>query len=212
MIDSYTRAVPRQVDHTERRGAIADAVARLVVAHGLEAVTMRRVATAAGMSLGQVQHYFPSKDELLRFAAGAIGARTAAPRQERDTDLDTDLDTDGADPGRGVRDLLVARLPLDERRVDDAHVGLAFLARAASAPDLAKELRAGHDELEQALVTELRRAQRAGSVRLDLDPRRAAGTLLAVVDGLTAHVLVGHRTPAEALEALEAHVDELFGA
>jgi len=44
------------------------------------------------------------------------------------------------------------------------------------------------------------------------DPVRAAVLLLAVADGLTAHVLGGHLGPADALTALDDQLDHAFGA
>ncbi|MEV0087384.1 TetR family transcriptional regulator C-terminal domain-containing protein [Saccharopolyspora sp. NPDC050642] len=52
-----------------------------------------------------------------------------------------------------------------------------------------------------------------GEVRAaERDPHREARTLLALTDGLTAHTLVGHHTPADAETALEAHLAHLFGS
>ncbi|MEH0449321.1 TetR family transcriptional regulator C-terminal domain-containing protein [Streptomyces sp. B21-101] len=42
------------------------------------------------------------------------------------------------------------------------------------------------------------------------DPRREACTLLALADGLTTHVLVGHLTAEEAEEVLHAHLVGLW--
>jgi len=205
--------MPRQINHDQRRTVIAEAVGRLVVAGGLEAVSMRQVAAAAGISLGQVQHYFATKDELLRYALGAASGRTYDRYIERATHAS--VSEEDVEPRQLVHTMLVERLPLDDdddgARVD-AHIGFAFLARAMSEPELAKALRKRHESDEYALAELLRRGQREGSVRLDLDPMRAARTLLAVVDGLTAHVLVGHHTAWEAEQAFEHHLDDLFGA
>ncbi len=201
--------MPRQIDHDQRRTVIAEAVGRLVVAGGLEAVSMRQVAAAAGMSLGQVQHYFATKDELLRYALGAASGRTYARYLHR---AEQARGEEGVEPRQLVHTLLVERLPLDAGARVDAHIGFAFLARAMSEPELAKALRRRHEADEYELAELLRRGQREGSVRLDIDAMRAARTLLAVVDGLTAHVLVGHHTAWEAEQAFEHHLDDLFGA
>ncbi|GAA1397169.1 TetR/AcrR family transcriptional regulator [Pseudonocardia kongjuensis] len=64
----YAAVVPRSVDHDARRSEIADAVLALVARAGTEAVSLRSVATEAGISMGRVQHYFASKDALLLHA------------------------------------------------------------------------------------------------------------------------------------------------
>jgi hypothetical protein len=43
-----------------------------------------------------------------------------------------------------------------------------------------------------------------------LDPQLEARTLLALADGLTVHVLIGHLTPHEAHDVLHAHLAGLW--
>ncbi|MGP4019502.1 TetR/AcrR family transcriptional regulator [Saccharopolyspora sp. 5N708] len=198
--------MPRQVDHPKRRADIVDAVWRLIVRHGLEAVTMRHVAAEAGVSLGQVQHYFASKDELLMLAlervSEELGARIGACIAE----------SAESGPRSLVRAVLVEMLPLDEQRRTEAHVAFAFLARAAVVPALAEVLRAGYDQFRDFLTEQIEVGQRLGQVAADRDARREAVALLAMLDGLTAHALVEHHSPAEARLALELHLNDLFGA
>lgn len=198
--------MPKKVDHNSRRNTIAESVWRLTAKGGIEAVTMRGVAADAGMSLGQVQHYFASKDELLAFAFELVGEQVAARIGGRAT---PDVEEEPT-PRSVVRAVLIEMLPLDEQRSLEAHVSFAYLARASVAPDLAARLRKLGAELQDFVVDQIRRGQRGGTVPVHLDPAREARTLLAVLDGLTAHVLIGHHTPADAELALDAHLDDLF--
>ncbi len=50
--------MPRLVDHEVRRRQITDAVRRVIVTGGLEAVTFQSVAAEAGISIRLVQYYF----------------------------------------------------------------------------------------------------------------------------------------------------------
>ncbi len=50
----------------DARDRILRATLRLIGEHGVGSVTNRRVATAAGVSLGSLTYHFPSKAELLR--------------------------------------------------------------------------------------------------------------------------------------------------
>ena len=197
--------MPKKVDHRERRTAIAESVWRLTARGGIEAVTMRQVAADAGISLGQVQHYFTGKDDLLSLAYDLVGEHLTARTSTRDHPGD-----EQPEPRGQVRDLLVERLPLDEERTLEAHVTFAFLARATVAPELAARIRKTHADLHDVIVDHLRRGQRGGTVGVHLDPAREARTLLAVLDGLTAHVLIGHHSPADAEYALDTHLDDLF--
>ena len=52
----------------DRRAVILDATLRLIAASGVDAVTHRRVAAAAGVPLGSTTYYFKSREQLLREA------------------------------------------------------------------------------------------------------------------------------------------------
>jgi AcrR family transcriptional regulator len=60
--------MPKIVDHDLQREKFAEATMSLIARHGLEGVTMRAVATEAGLSYGSLFHYFASKDDLLKHA------------------------------------------------------------------------------------------------------------------------------------------------
>lgn len=62
------QAMPKIVDHEQQREKFAEAATSLIARHGLEGVTMRAVATEAGLSYGSLFHYFESKDDLLKHA------------------------------------------------------------------------------------------------------------------------------------------------
>jgi AcrR family transcriptional regulator len=199
--------MPKKVDHISRRASIAVAVWQLMARGGLEAVSMRHVAAGAGMSLGQVQHYFPTKDELLAFAYEQVAEQVADRVRAPET-------PDPTDEEPRPRDVLLATLaellPLDEDRELDAQISVAFLTRAAVSPELATRLRKAHAQLQDLIADQLRRGQRRGVVPLHLEPAREARTLLAFVDGLTVHVLVGHHTPEDAEQAIDDYLDTLF--
>ena len=55
-------------DTTGKREAIADAVLTLAARRGLDMVSLRHVATEAGISMGQVQYYFGTTAELLYYS------------------------------------------------------------------------------------------------------------------------------------------------
>lgn len=53
-------------DHAaDRRAAILQAAAEVLVREGIVETNLRRIARAAGMSSGTLHYYFPSKDELI---------------------------------------------------------------------------------------------------------------------------------------------------
>lgn len=193
--------MPKQVDHDERRAVLAEAVWRLMVEEGLEAVSMRRVAQAAEVSLGQVQHYFASKDELLMVALELVGAQFS--RRVAGA-------LDGGSPRERLRAFLAQMLPLDDERRVEAHVGAAFLARATVSPTFAEVMRGGSEWATEFVTGRLEEARLAGEIAADRDVRQEARTMLALVDGLTMQTLVGHHTPAVAEQTLDTHLAGLF--
>jgi len=180
--------MPKKVDHESRRRALADAVCALAAERGAEAVTLRDVAARAGMSMGAVQRTFETRDDMLVFALGHVGERVLGRVREELA----------RSPRRAERSRLVALASglalLDEARRDEAAVWLAFVAQAAFTPRLAKVLRASYGEVVAALAALL------GGDSED------ARSLLALVDGLTLHVLVGQLTPKAAKRILDMHI------
>ena len=120
--------MPKRVDHRERRTLIADALMRVAAERGLEAVSLRHVAAAAGVSSGMVQHYFRTRDEMMTFALAVVRDRNEA----RVTRAIAALGETPA-PRELLRTMLAALLPLDEERRADGRVALAFLAYTAEA-------------------------------------------------------------------------------
>ncbi|MEU3567552.1 TetR/AcrR family transcriptional regulator [Kitasatospora sp. NPDC036755] len=206
--------MPKQVDHEDRRRRIADAVCLLVDEHGLEGVTLRDVATRAEVSMGAVQRCFRTKDEMLLFALAHVGERVAERVRNRLA----------AGPAQSAADelgLVAGEVALlrEEHRAE-ARIWLAFVAGAAVDPALATTLRRSYTALEELLVRLV--TQAAGGAEVGgpalgghasggaVVARTEARALLALADGLTAHVLVGHRTVTEAEEVLRAHLAGLW--
>ncbi|MDG4808899.1 TetR family transcriptional regulator C-terminal domain-containing protein [Micromonospora sp. WMMD1120] len=187
--------MPKKVDHQERRTLIANALMRVAADQGLEAVSLRHVATEAGVSAGMVQHYFRTKDEMMAFALSVVRERS----QIRVTEAVARLG-ERPPPRLLLRTLLAALLPLDESTRDDGRVALAFLAYTAVRPAAATGLRAGTRQLTDFI---------AGVLPEGRGEPAAAG-LLALMEGLGVYLLGGQYTPEQALDALDAQLDLLF--
>lgn len=188
-----------------RRTQLTDALLSITATRGLDQVSVREVASAAGVSIGTVQHYFATKDQMLLFAFRQVVERTRA----RVAGIDA-----GAGPRQALGAALRELLPLDQPRLAECRVYLAFAARAATSPSLAavqrETLSAIYADLEQAL----RAAAAAPSRRADADTALEARLLLAVADGLMLDAVSapGTLTPAELEAALDAHLDRLLPA
>ncbi|MEU0549019.1 TetR family transcriptional regulator [Micromonospora sp. NPDC005979] len=187
--------MPKKVDHQQRRTLIADALMRVAADQGLEAVSLRHVATEAGVSAGMVQHYFRTKDEMMAFALSVVRERS----QIRVTEAVARLGEAPA-PRLLLRTIIAALLPLDAHTRDDGRVALAFLAYTAVRPTAATGLREGTAQLTAFIA----------SVLPTNDVAAAAG-LLALMEGLGVYLLGGQYTAEQALDALDAQLDLLFG-
>jgi AcrR family transcriptional regulator len=199
--------MPKKVDHRERRTLIADALMRVAAERGLEAVSLRHVAAEAGVTSGMVQHYFRTKDEMFAFAMDVVRERNHA----RVTEAVDRLGPSPA-PRELIRTLFREVLPLDEPRLADGRVTMAFLAYTAVRPDAAKSVRDDTAGMTSFLAEQIRAAQAAGEADAAVDPDHAAVGLLAVMEGLGVHLLGGHYTADTALAALDAHLALIFSA
>ncbi|MFI7406016.1 TetR/AcrR family transcriptional regulator [Streptomyces sp. NPDC049541] len=165
--------MPRQVDHEERREAISQAVWQVVSDSGLEGLTLRAVAAAAGCTTGMVTHYFAGKNELLAHARTEMHRRMAAR-------------IDGLPADGSARDALYVvaeqALPLDEVRYLEAVVWSQFLLSTRSDPALLAEHTRSHASWIDRLTALVRAAcpdHRAGA---ELETR--VRSLVACLDGL----------------------------
>lgn len=158
---------------------ILDALLRIVGECGFDHATVREVAAASGVSIGTVQHHFPSKDTMMAAAFAEVVRRITNRVEARVAASD--------DVRRNLRAVLAELLPLDDRRATEARIQIAFAARAATEPLLAAQqrevLNTVHDALSAAFA--LAGGQNAGSAAT----RRAAHVALAVTDGLALHAV-----------------------
>ncbi|WP_432051416.1 TetR/AcrR family transcriptional regulator [Streptomyces xiamenensis] len=196
--------MPRQVDHAGRRRLIAEAVCRLADERGLEGVTLRDVAARAQVSMGAVQRCFHTKEEMLVFTLEQIGERIG--ERVRARLVESPAQSAGTALGHAATEVSLLR---EEHRAE-ARVWLAFVAQAAVSEPLARTLTANYASLQEAFTRLITEAVEGADHAASLDPRREARTLLALADGLTAHVLIGHLTARQAHEVLDAHLAGLW--
>ncbi|MFI0727861.1 TetR/AcrR family transcriptional regulator [Streptomyces sp. NPDC021225] len=197
--------MPKRVDHEERRGQIAEALWRIAAARGLDGASLRDVAAEAGISLGQLQHYFTSKDDMIVFALGHI-ERLAQHR------IRTRIEAlPGAPTPRVVlRETLAEMLPLDEASRTGYLVQISYFVRAVHDERLRTHAQEGIASLRAFFADQLKTAIAQGEVSADRDPDREAALLIALTDGLSAAALMEYDSPRGALDLLELHLARLF--
>ena len=139
--------MPIQVDRPRQRAHVTDLAAQLVAREGVAALTFRRVAEAAGSSTAIVSTYFTDKRDLLLSTLRAAASRTTVRFEA--------AIAEGGDLQAGLE----AWLPLDDQRLTDWRVIIAFWGVAVSDPELA-EVQDGHVTRARARVEKLLRQDR----------------------------------------------------
>lgn len=167
----------------------------LLAEHGAESVTMRQVAVEAGVSLGRLQHYFASKDELLQHACRSIVDLAANRFAE---------DTEGLSAVQTIRALTLQPIPRDPMSRVGAAAWQAYLTQAASNPGIRSIVQEAVGGACRELADLVVRAQQDGSVLESLHPQRTARSLFALSYGLCQQVLIGAIDGEEAVAAAEA--------
>jgi AcrR family transcriptional regulator len=183
-----------------RRRHIADALWQIVEQDGFDGVTLRRVAAKAGISMGLVQHYFRTKEEMLLFAVDSMEDRISGRYSARLAALPAD-----PPPRETVRALLLELMPVDATRRTEGHSLYALLAAVVKYPELRDRLSSGI-ERQRAFVAEM-----VAAAGIAPKPGQSTDALLALVDGLAAHVFAGFLDPRDAVAILDAQLDSLFG-
>jgi TetR/AcrR family transcriptional regulator, transcriptional repressor of bet genes len=202
-----TRRMPKQVDHQARREQITEAVYRLIAQRGFDAVSLREVAAEAGVSMGLVQHYFRTKDQMLHFALDRMRDRVAHRLQHRLANLAEPRTTKAV-----LRAMMLEAIPTNEESRAEACVSMAFFNRALVEPSYGDALRATYPSVLAALSRLLRHARDNDELAPDTNPEQEAVNLYALTQGLLGPLLIGHYTAQAAATAVDHHLDRLFKA
>ena len=134
----------------DRQGAMTEAAARLLIEEGIDAVTYRRVATAAGVPPGSATYYYPTRAALLAAAVTAAEDIRATAAQ----------DFADALPVRARSARATARLLIEvlfAPHVDDSVVSdrLIPMITALRDPELGQIMHASWPRLHVAMETAL---------------------------------------------------------
>ncbi len=187
----YACPVPKLVDHDVRRREIAQAVWAVIAERGIEGVTLRSVASEAGVSVGRIQHYHASREELVRDSCREL-LKAATQQFEA---------ADDATPVERLRRLVLGRIPTTPEFAIGTSIWLAYEAKSVDDPVIAELVQQGHAggvREATALLSECGVAE----------PPAVALRLMATAEGLAIRVLVGGLGAGEAAELLDGLIAE----
>ncbi|MEU4117888.1 TetR family transcriptional regulator [Kitasatospora sp. NPDC028055] len=191
--------MPKLVDHEERRAHIIDALLRSAASSGLHSVTMRSVATEAGVSVRLVQYYFDTKEQLLLAAMTRLATRMGERVQHR-----VRAGGAGTDPRAVIEAVLLEAVPTDEESRAFHLIYTEYAVLSVTDPALGGQpFLAAPDKMEAFLTAQLTAAGAA-------DPRQEAVVLLAVSAGLGLSVLLDQRTAEDATAVLRYHLGRVL--
>ena len=200
-VNRYGYPVPKVVDHAQRRRELVAATWAVVAAEGIEAATVRRIAEEAGCTTGRITHYFADKEEVLVAALRQVH-RAAGRRM---------LAAIGPRSGlAALRAVLAEALPLDQERILEWRVWLAFWGSAATSASLQAEQHERYREWRGLLKRVLATAQLPADIDLD----RLVDQIVALVDGFGLQGVLDpqHPQPEQLASRLNGAVDALIRA
>src|SRR5690349_19387501 len=125
--------MPARVDADKRRHHIIEAALRLVVVHGLTALTFQKVADEARLNIGSVRHYFADHETLVVGAVTEAGARMGRRLARHTPPPDAPRDV----AHRRLEAVVEELVPLDERRRREAAVLMEVVTAARTTPAFA---------------------------------------------------------------------------
>jgi AcrR family transcriptional regulator len=195
--------VPKVVDHEVRRRELADALVRVVVRDGIDAVSIRAVAAEAGCSIRPVQYYFADKAELVAAAHARVSERMRALV----TDAVRALGDDPPAPAV-VRAMVHAFLPTTEQARDAVIAYHCFFAAELTDPSL--RIAGGRrppNDLARAVRTQLARHRGAA---LPKAAERDVALLVLSISTLAGSVIAGYQDLREAIALLDHQIDRLL--
>lgn len=119
----------RTADLPAQQERLSRAVWEVLAGQGIERLTIRAVASAAGCTTGLVMHRFPNRRALLRHARQLLHTRT---RERAEA-----LEAAAATPRAALHAVLAQGMAMDEETATEAIVWVGFLAATVGDEELA---------------------------------------------------------------------------
>ena len=198
IFDASQDLTAREVSNT--RIDVLRAVANLIAEHGIDGMSMRQVADAAGLSTGTINYHFRNKQTLIAAAMDYVYSLPAG------------------------RDALKNKPALEQIRhavsifsfTTEGHrrwwrFWLEYAARAARDQELMDSHNDRYSGQRQYFRALFEAGKESGELRPDVDVDDAVDSLLALIDGLATHQIINSRSvsPERAAYLLDRFIDGL---
>ena len=199
-VPKFRRATPAL-----RREALVEATLGCLKKYGHDGISVRRISTAAGVSIGLINHHFPNK-------SGLIAETYEILALSLQDSLSASAQNHKAAPRKRLSDFFRASFAPQLLDPQLFNVWVVFWSMVAHSP----EIRAVHDRtygkyrsILETLLGELAKSGAAPQLKL----RAAAIALTALLDGLWVELSLSSQTfkPSEAIAICEDWVDALCG-
>lgn len=145
--------------------------------------TYRNIAEESGFSLGSIQNFFKTQNELYRFAMETI-IRNGETRANSLKLFHEDVSVEE------FYRLLYQFLPLDAERRTELAAWMAFVTRAASEPTLMDIARQMINKNYSVLEESIEFMQQCGLFNKQLEARKASERLYVFLEGISLHAIV----------------------
>lgn len=171
------------ISSIEKKERIAQATLRVIQRDGFAAATYRTIAKESGFSLGSIQNFFKTQNELYTFAMQTIIKNA----EKRASSLS--LFQDGASI-EAFHELLFQFLPLDAERKTELTVWMAFVTKAANEPSLMSIAQQTISKNYEALEQSIAFMQQCNIFNKQLAVKDATERLYVFLEGISLHAIV----------------------
>lgn len=197
--------MPRKVDHDERRSQIVAALLAFAGREGLHKVSLRNVASEAGVSLRLVQYYFKSKAFLMQAGLSYLEERSHKRWTQRLAKLPQPTSC------RAVLEAFFEEaLPSKQQSREFHLLWTSYAMLAMTDRDISDDSFVdGPNRLQERLASILGQGKAEGEFHENIDIAREAPILLGLVHGLGTAVLIGQQSYDEAKASLVFHLERL---
>lgn len=172
-----------RIDLEQRRQQVIEAAFRLVLADGIEGVSLRKVADESGLNIGSVRHYFDGHHDLLTAAAEEAGDRMGRRLADHPAEGLRGLRGDAALDD--LQALVETVMPVDDARRAESIIVVELV--------IASRTRPMFRAMSERMGSDLSAVMRGALDALGLpEPDLAAAQLVAVIGGLTMDAVTPH--------------------